>query len=48
MAEWYVKQWWIQDFPEVGAPTVRGAPTCGFAIFSQKFMKLKEFGPEGG
>ena len=42
-------QWRIQDFPEVGAPTLRGgAPTYDFANFSQKCMKLKEFGPPWG
>ena len=41
-------QWRIQDFPEVGAPTLHGVPTYDFAKFSQKnCMKLKEFGPRG-
>ena len=34
-------QWWIQDFPEVGARTP-GAPTYDFTKFSQK---LHEIGP---
>ena len=29
-------QWWIQDFPEEGAPTPQGAPTYNFAKFSPK------------
>ena len=29
-------QWRIQDFPEVGAPTLQGAPTYDFAKFPQK------------
>ena len=34
-------QWRIQDFPEVGAPTIQGAPTYDFSKFSQKI------GPRG-
>ena len=45
-------QWRIQDFPEVGAPTLGGgAPTYVFAKFFQKLLEilnLKEFGPPGG
>ena len=40
-------QWRIQDFPEVGAPTLQGTPTYDFAKFPPK-MKLKEFGPRKG
>ena len=29
-------QWRIQDFPEEGTPTPRGAPTYDFAKISQK------------
>ena len=39
------QQWRIQDFTEVRAPTLGGAPTYDFAKFSPKnCMKLKEFG----
>ena len=38
----------IQDFREVGAPTLQGEPTYDFAKFSQNCMKLKVFGPGGG
>ena len=31
---WIPIQWRIQDFPEEGAPTPRGAPTYDFAKFS--------------
>ena len=41
-------QWRIQDFPEEGAPTLRGAPTYDFAKFSQKLHEIEEFGPPGG
>ena len=42
-------QWRIQDFPEVGAPNLQGAPTHDFAKFPPKnCMKLNEFGPRGG
>ena len=34
-------QWRIQDFPEVGAPTLRGAPTYDFAKFSQKLHEIE-------
>ena len=40
-------QWRIQDFPEVGAPTLMGGPTYDFAKFSPNCMKLKEFGRGG-
>ena len=40
------RQWRIQDFSEVGAPTLGGgAPTYDFAKFPQK---LKEFGRGAG
>ena len=35
------KQWWIQDFPEVGAPTLRGELTYDFAKFSQKMHEIE-------
>ena len=43
-------QWLIQNFPDVGAPTLRqcDAPTYDFPKFSQNCMKLKEFGPWRG
>ena len=47
LCKWCLKQWWIQDFPEVGAPTLQGASTYNYAKFSQNCMKLKEFGPGG-
>ena len=34
-------QWRIQDFPEVGGPTLRGAPTYDFAKFSQKLHEIQ-------
>ena len=34
-------QWRIQDFPEEGAPTPRGAPTYDFAKFSQKLHEIE-------
>ena len=37
-------QWRIQDFPEVGASTLQGAPTYNFPNFPKNCMKLKEFG----
>ena len=40
-------KWRIQDFPEVGAPTLGGAQTYNFAKFPKNCMKLKEFGPPG-
>ena len=33
-------QWWIQDFPEVGAPT-QGAPTYDFSKFPQKLHEIE-------
>ena len=33
-------QWRIQDFPEVGAPTIQGALTYDFAKFSQKLHEI--------
>ena len=38
--------WWIQDFPEVGAPT----PKLGVLTyyFAKNCIKIKEFGPRGG
>ena len=42
------QQWLIQDFPEVGAPTLGGQHTI-LPNFPHNCMKLKEFGPgEGG
>ena len=38
-------QWWIQDFPAVGEPTLQGAPTYNLPKFPKNCMKLKEFGP---
>ena len=35
-------QWQIQDFPEEGAPTPRGAPTYDFAKFSQKLHEIEK------
>ena len=32
----HIFQWRIQDFPEVGAPTLRGEPTYDFVKISQK------------
>ena len=46
---WY--QWRIQDFPEVGAPTLQGAPTYDFAKFSEKLHEIERIwtlGEEGG
>ena len=34
-------QWRIQDTPEVGAPTLQGAPTYDFANFSQKLHEIR-------
>ena len=34
-------QWRIQDFPEVGAPTLQGAPTYDFAKFSPKRHEIE-------
>ena len=42
-------QWRIQDFPEEGAPTPRGARQHTILPkFPKNHMKLKEFGPRGG
>ena len=43
-------QWWIQDFPEEGAPTPRGggAPTYDFAKFSQKQHEIERISTGGG
>ena len=38
-------QWWVQDFPEEGAPTLRGAPTYDFAKISQKLHEIERIGP---
>ena len=35
------QQWQIQDFPEVGAPTLRGSPTYDFAKVSQKLHEIE-------
>ena len=42
------KQWRIQDFPEEGAPTLRGAPTYDFAKFSQKLHEIERIWTPGG
>ena len=34
-------QWRIQDFPEVGTPSLQGAPTYYFAKFSQKLHEIE-------
>ena len=34
-------QWRIQDFPEVAAPTLQGAPAYDFAKFSQKLHLIE-------
>ena len=46
----YITQWRIQDFPEVGAPTLRGGGRqhTNLSKFPKNCMKLKEFGPGGG
>ena len=42
------RQWRIQDFPEEGVPTPRGAPTYDFAIFSQKLHEIERiWAPRG-
>ena len=44
-------QWRIQDFTEVGAPTLGGvgAPTYDFAKFSQKLHEIERiWNPRGG
>ena len=42
-------QWWIQDFPEEGAPTLQGGRQHTILPnFPKNCMKLKEFGPPGG
>ena len=44
-------QWRIQDFPEEGAPTLRGGGGRQHTIlpnFPKNCMKLKEFEPPGG
>ena len=38
-------QWRIQDFPQGGAPTPKSAII--FQFFTEKCMKMKEFGPPG-
>ena len=42
----HIFQWWIQDFPQGGAPTPKSAII--FQIFAENCMKIKEFGPQGG
>ena len=39
------EQGWIQDFPEVGAPTCGGAGVAPTYNFPKNCMKLKEFRP---
>ena len=41
-------QWRIQDFPEEGTPTPRGAPTYDFAKFSQKLHEIERIWTGGG
>ena len=41
-------QWRIQDFPEEGVPTPRGAPTYDFAKFSQKLHEIERIWAPGG
>ena len=43
-------QWWIQDFPEEGAPTIKvGTPTYYIAQLPQKLHENeKKMDPEGG
>ena len=36
----FTNQWRVQDFPEVGAQTLGGAPTYDFAKFSQKLHEI--------
>ena len=43
-----INQWRIQDFPEEGAPTLRGAPTYDFAKFSQKLHEIERIWTPGG
>ena len=40
----HIMQWWIQDFPQGGAPTPKIAII--FQIFAENCMKMKEFGFE--
>ena len=41
-------QWWIQDFPEVEAPTLGdGRQHTILPNFQQNCMELKGFGPQG-
>ena len=35
------KQWRIQHFPKVGAPTLHGAPRHGVAKFSRKLLEIE-------
>ena len=37
----FYKQWQIQHFPEVGAPTLQGAPTYDYAKFSRKMHEIE-------
>ena len=43
----YQIQWRIQDFSEVGAPTLQGAPTYHFAKFSPKLHKIERIWTPG-
>ena len=40
-------QWRIQDFPEVGTPTLQGAPTYNLAKFSQKLHEIDRIWTRG-
>ena len=45
----HASQWWIQDFPEEGAPTPQvGRQHTILPYFPKNCMKLKKFGPPGG
>ena len=41
--EMHYMQWWIQDFPEGGAPTCEGAPTYYLVNLCQKLHENEEF-----
>ena len=43
-------QWWIQEFPEDGAPTPKADVKNYYLVifFPKNCMKLKEFGPPRG
>ena len=39
------QQWWIQDFPEAEAPTIK--LVLFYKFFAENCIKMKEFGPRG-